>query len=317
MILEEYNQDLQTHHLSEPQRRWGSTWTDEKLDAFEKYVKAYLTILNKYKRQFGWSTIYIDAFAGSGSCGEEDLTGDDGSQSLFDPDVIEDFTVDDSYKGAAERVLGIEGMDPFDYYFFIDKEKDAIEGLEQMLREKNYLSGRNCYFSCTDANDQLRKISESLYRSTNRALALLDPFGMQVEWSTIEALSRTHCDLWILVPSGVIINRLIKRDGTLLYPDKLTKFFGLSEDEICEIFYKKRVRKSLFEEVEDTVKISNATMQIAMVYLTQLKKVFECVIDEPLVLYNSRNVPIFHFVFASHNETAKKIASEIIARKKG
>ena len=52
MILEEYNQDLQTHHLNEPQRRWGSTWTDEKLDAFEKYVKAYLTILNKFKRQF-------------------------------------------------------------------------------------------------------------------------------------------------------------------------------------------------------------------------------------------------------------------------
>lgn len=58
-------------------------------------------------------------------------------------------------------------------------------------------------------------------------------------------------------------------------------------------------------------------MQIAVVYLTQLKKVFEFVIDEPLVLYNRRNVPIFHFVFASHNETAKKIASEIIARKKG
>lgn len=82
MILEEYNQDLQTHHLSEPQWRWGSTWTDEKLDAFEKYVKAYLTILNNFKRQFGWRTVYIDAFVGSGSCGEEDLTGNDGSVSL-------------------------------------------------------------------------------------------------------------------------------------------------------------------------------------------------------------------------------------------
>ena len=25
---------------------WGGSWTEQKLDAFEKYVKAYLTIMN-------------------------------------------------------------------------------------------------------------------------------------------------------------------------------------------------------------------------------------------------------------------------------
>ncbi len=31
----------------EPQKNWGGAWTEEKLDAFEKYVKAYLTDYNE------------------------------------------------------------------------------------------------------------------------------------------------------------------------------------------------------------------------------------------------------------------------------
>lgn len=32
------------------------------------------------------------------------------------------------------------------------------------------------------------------------------------------------------------------------------------------------------------------------------------------VLYNTRNIPIFHFIFASNNATAIKIATEIIGK---
>jgi hypothetical protein len=34
-----------------------------------------------------------------------------------------------------------------------------------------------------------------------------------------------------------------------------------------------------------------------------------------LVMRNTRNVPIYHFVFASFNAQAKKIAHQIIAKK--
>ena len=33
--------------LNEPLLQWGGSWTEEKLDAFTKYVNAYLTIMNK------------------------------------------------------------------------------------------------------------------------------------------------------------------------------------------------------------------------------------------------------------------------------
>lgn len=42
---------------------------------------------------------------------------------------------------------------------------------------------------------------------------------------------------------------------------------------------------------------------------------FRFVTEKPLVLYNTRNTPIFHFACASNNETAIKIASQIIKKK--
>ena len=48
-------------------RGWGGAWTEEKLDCFQKYVKAYLTIMNTYREQFQWKLVYFDGFAGCGT----------------------------------------------------------------------------------------------------------------------------------------------------------------------------------------------------------------------------------------------------------
>lgn len=52
---------------------WGGRWTEEKLDAFEKYVNAYLTIMNSYREKYDWKLIYFDGFAGSGTRNENDV----------------------------------------------------------------------------------------------------------------------------------------------------------------------------------------------------------------------------------------------------
>ena len=44
---------------------WGGRWTEEKLKAFEKYVNAYLTIMNKHRDRYQWKLIYFDGFAGN------------------------------------------------------------------------------------------------------------------------------------------------------------------------------------------------------------------------------------------------------------
>ena len=46
--------------VQEPSEHWGGPWTEKKLNAFSKYVNAYLTILKAYPH---WQTIYFDGFS--------------------------------------------------------------------------------------------------------------------------------------------------------------------------------------------------------------------------------------------------------------
>lgn len=134
---------------SEPIASWGGSWTEDKLDTFEKYVNAYLTIMNAYRDKYNWKLVYFDGFAGSGS-----RINDNG-------------------------------------------EDDSKELMLELLIEK--------------VNEPITKIAE--------------------------------------------------------------------------------------------------------LYIKQLKTIFKYVTTKPMVLYNSRNTPIFHFAFASNNETAKNIAAQIIKKK--
>ena len=299
--------------LNEPLLQWGGSWTEEKLDAFTKYVNAYLTIMNKNRDRYGWKLIYFDGFAGSGSRQNTDNTSEL-LMDLFGDDIIrqEELNV---YQGAAERVLSISQRG-FDYNYFIDKDMASSELLK--IRLKTYSSSdRAVVFRCSDANNEVKTMARALKADSRlRALVLLDPFGMQVNWDAVASLTETHTDLWILVPTGVIVNRLLDRRGELSHIETLCSFFGLSEYEIRNYFYEKSTELTLFGEEEKMIKVSQPIKRIAELYIMQLKRIFKYVTDEPLVMYNRRNVPIYHFAFASNNETARKIASQIITKKK-
>ena len=63
--------------------KWGSDWTIKKLDAFKKYVEAYLTIMDANKNKYGWKTLYFDGFAGSGDRDRKDNLIETGDYSLL------------------------------------------------------------------------------------------------------------------------------------------------------------------------------------------------------------------------------------------
>ena len=292
-----------TFMVNESQENWGGSWTEEKLDAFEKYVKAYLTIMKNYATKYGWNLFYFDAFAGSGSRETIVEKVNDSEVTLFEDDEIEEITEQASYKGAAERVLGsdIDGFS-FDYYYFVDKVEHSLQALEKKLKSI-FPNKANCMaFKPGDANEKIMElVNYAKSHPKCAALVLLDPFGMQLNWETIRALKDIrHIDLWILVPSGVIINRLLTRSGKIL---------------IQNYFYEQVTEQSLFGEITRQQKRDNTINKIAQLYIDLLGKEFSYVIKEPLVLKNSTNCPIFHFVFASHNQTGVKIASEIVGKK--
>jgi three-Cys-motif partner protein len=287
---------------------WGGSWTIEKLIAFEKYVSAYLTIMNKYRDQYQWKLIYFDAFAGSGNHSFENSI----FQSL---NIIPDELT--FYKGAAERVLSIKKDRRFDFYYFIDINEKRMKELKKNLTPLKY-ENEKLFFHTADANNQLGQLANNMKQNKDhRALVLIDPFGMQVNWNSIKLLSGLPIDLWILIPTGVIVNRLIGTKGELLYIEKLTSFFGLTESEINSFFYTQNTTKTLFGDVETEIsKIEKPIKRIAELYIDRLKTCFKGVTETPLEMRNSNNTPIYHFAFASQNSTAAKIASQIIGGSK-
>ena len=304
--------------VSEPQSSWGGAWTEEKLDALEKYVRAYLTIMKKYAKENGWKLFYFDAFAGSGSRELEAHEEKNIDNTLFREEELEKITEQASYKGAAERIMGLEVDDfSFDYFYFIDKDKKSLQALQERLKSLFPNKAPYMAFKPGDANERILELVR--YAKNNpkcAALVLLDPFGMQLNWESISALKEIkHIDLWILIPSGVIINRLLTRSGKILCPERMEKTFGLSVEELQKYFYEQITELGLFGEMTRQKKRDDTINRIAQLYLELLSKEFQFVIKEPLVLRNSTSCPIYHFIFASHNRNGVKIASQIVGKK--
>ncbi len=312
MAYTEITENEGSFMLCEPSS-WGGQWTEEKLDAFEKYVNAYLTIMNSHRDKYQWNLIYFDGFAGSGSRNETKKEANSALlQELFDDTFLKEEELN-IYKGAAERVLSIPQRG-FDFYYFVDKDKESSLKLHELLSP--YENEKTLVYRNSDANKQVEKLAAAMRKDKSlAALVLLDPFGMQVDWKSIECLTGTRTDLWILIPTGVIINRLLDRKGELTHIDKLTSFFGMDEESLKAFFYSKRQVQTLFGEIETVEKVKQPIQKITELYIQQLQRIFKHVTLEPLVLYNSRKTPIFHFACASNNPSAVKIANEIISKK--
>ena len=302
-------------------KSWGGSWTEDKLDCFEKYVKAYLTIMNKYRDKNKWELFYFDGFAGNGEREkideiiEPDDTSNQQLQLLFEEDPSSE--EESAYQGAAERVIRLgQTMRGFDFYYFIDKNEKNITQLEFRLADYD-VEGKKI-FRASDANTEVLKMAAYM-RSHPKAkvLCLLDPYGMSVKWSTINALAGTGIDLWILVPTGVLVNRLIKNNGHLRFPKRLEEFYGLPQQTIYERFYTRETNQMAIFESEDNrvYKRNNIINEIISLYCEQLGSLFSNVTHEPLVMRNSNGFPIFHFVCASNNNSAVKIAQQIFNKK--
>lgn len=272
--------------------QFGGNWTEAKMDIVVDYTKAYLTIMNKQP----WAkTLYFDGFAGSGLIEVEETT--------------------DRIKGTSLRILEIDKPKPFDTYYFVEKNPKIKAALESNI-QANY-SGKNTYVIQEDCNVKLVAMAKYLKDNTNyRALAFIDPYGMSVNWESIYALKDLGVDLWILVPTGLGINRLLKNNGEIsdAWLTKLEKFLGLSREMIKYHFYKKEITNTLFGEEVKINKEKGTVSKAGELYKQRLGTVFKYVTD-PFVMRNSTNSIMYHFMMATNNSQALKIANEVIKPK--
>jgi hypothetical protein len=94
---------------------------------------------------------------------------------------------------------------------------------------------------------------------------------------------------------------------------KLEKFLGLKREFILKYFYKEKKTMTLFGEETVIEKENQAIEKAGELYRNRLNEIFEFV-SKPFPLTNSTGSIMYHFMMATNNKTALKIANDIIKK---
>jgi three-Cys-motif partner protein len=288
------------------QELFGGGWTQEKLQRVQKYLSAYCQIFKPSSKGGYFSTTYVDAFAGTGYMQTRDMP----LAGLF-PQEYEELSqqAEEYSKGSAVRALETEPG--FGRYIFIELDEQRAAELQKVAAR---FPTRHIEIVIEDANKAIQRWCAATNWCTNRAVVFLDPFGMQVEWRTIETIAQTRgIDMWLLFPIFGV-NRMLVRHGKPpeSWRAKLNSVFGTAQWE--DSFYA-TTESRLIEGVRSVSKTANID-KVTKFFVNRLRGIFAAVAD-PLVLRNNRDAALFLLLFAAANEkgapTAIKIARHILA----
>ncbi len=286
------------------EHRFGGAWTQEKLNRLGEYLSAYMKIFKKNPYARRYTTHYVDAFAGTGFRSSK---RDASELKLFDdPEAVE------FQQGSV--TVALESQPYFNHYLFVDSNAEHIVALTDV--KKRYPS-QDIEIVQDDANNFLPNWCQRTNWNKNRAVVFLDPYGTQVDWTTIESMARTQAiDLWLLFPLGQAVNRMLtKREPEPSWAARLDRLFGTMSWR--EEFYRPSTQRSLFSQ-ENTLEKAADFDAIGDFFVRRLQTVFFEVAKKPLALKNSKNVPIYLLCFASANprgsKTAIKIANYILGK---
>lgn len=282
--------------------QFGGDWTTRKLAIVSAYLSAYTTAL----KNAPFETLYIDAFAGTGYRTPSRRKGTDISTELLFPDLSTD-EPQSLLAGSARRALLTQPE--FHRYVFIERSTAYRAELTKLTGEFPGLADR-IQIVGGDANEKLQELCKEPWRR-RRAVLFLDPYGMQLEWSTVEAIANTKAiDLWLLFPLGIGVNRLLTRSADI--PDSWRRRLDLllGTTDWFDEFYRVESEPNLFGDAEQRViKASMAT--IGRYFVRRLGAIFSGVLEDPAVLCNSTNNPLYLLCFAVGNEKGKPIALRI------
>ncbi len=269
---------------------WGGDWTVVKLATLENYLKAYTTALRKR-----FSLAYIDAFAGSGRVPLK--------KSATGPTEID---------GSAIRALRLPH--PFESYIFIDANKENLRKLKE--RVDNEFSQRNVFYLHGDANQILQEFcaNQKFWRPERRAVIFLDPFALNVEWKTLEAISKTKkADLWYLFSIGAVLRLLPRRELPVdpKWREKLTKILGTENWQ--HDLYEPPAQASLPFEPSKQERVREKGAEAVLRFVAdRLRMLFSGYVrQDPVLLRDAHNRLLFALFFATANpsEAAKRLAN--------
>lgn len=290
-------------------------WAAEKLNSLERGLEYYTTRL---KNQPQWRKIYVDAFAGPGLSEVRAHNKDAGDEYPATADLFSMLEPGGSPDPIQEEVLYLEGSprralnlkNPFDRYIFIEASPKRVAELERMRSE--YDGIREIEIRAEDANQALLDILRSGFsKRTHRAYVFLDPFGIHVPWSTIEALASTKAiEVMINFPMGMAIRRMMPRSGNV------PQGWGISLDTF---FGSPDWRMYAYEETTDLMgqrlaKLTDSEIRLLEWYRKRLEDAFGFV-SEARLIKNTRGGRLYYLIWAGPRKEGLTGANYILTMK--
>lgn len=268
----------------EPLDRIGY-WSELKLEIIRKYASAYSTIMARQTAIRGYG--YIDAFAG--------------------PGIHVSRKTGQPVPGSPLNALLVNP--PFTEYHFIDLNPQKTEHLRQLVAT-HFPTRKNVWIYEGDCNSVL--LSDVLprfkYADFKRALCLLDPYGLDVEWKVIEATGRSR-SIDIFFNFGIMdANRnVLWWTPERVDPADLARMDKAWGDRSwLDVAY--QVQDGLFGPQQEKV----PGHRIAQAFRERLLTVagFNHV-PEPLPMRNTKGVVLYYLFFASPKAVAEGIVTDI------
>lgn len=256
-------------------------WSEIKLEIVEKYGSAYTTAFKNVRLK----KYYIDAFSGAGV----HISKKDGAP----------------IEGSPSRALKINP--PFDGFHFIDLNPAKTDYLRRTVGGNPNVTIHN-----GDTNTHLTQelLPTIRYDRYNRALCLLDPYGLHLDWEVIRMAGQSKAiDMFLNFPVMDMNRNAIWKDASKAPADgveRMNKFWG--DESWKQSAYAEAKQSDLFGTPIE--KQSNDA--IVSAFQQRLKAVagFEYVPD-PLPMRNSTNAVVYYLFFASQKPVAAKIIKDI------
>ena len=274
--------------MSDPGFRFDEVgeWSVLKQDIIEQYGSAYTKAFNVRGRQL--KKYYIDGFSGAGV------------------HVVK--RTREQIEGSPARALKI--IPPFDGFYFIDLDKDKAAYLQKQCEGRS-----NVQIINDDANASLRTLLPTIqYEKYNRALCVLDPYGLHLDWEVMQLAGQSRAvDMFLNFPVMDMNRNAIWRSPERVPPEgieRMNRFWG--DQSWKQAAYAKSRQSDLFSEPDDEKQPNSA---IVAAFRQRLNKVagFEFV-PEPLPMVNSRNAVVYYLFFASPKPVAQDIITDIFKK---
>lgn len=256
-------------------------WSELKLEILKKYATAYSTILSAKN----FHHVYIDGFAGAGQLIRKQ------TKELI--------------PGSPLNALAVQP--PFREIHLIDLDQKRVDELRRHTRGMEHVHVRS-----GDANDLLltQIVPAIRYEDYRRALCILDPYGLHLDWNVIAAAARMKTvEIFLNFPILDMHRNVLfwrPEEASLADLARMNAFWG--DESWRDAIYSST--GNLFNEPR-----KQPNEVIVEAFRQRLQKVagFKRV-PRPVPMRNSKGAVLYYLFFAAQLDTAEHIVLDIFER---